>query len=325
MAERNAAEAAAGAPFDELFFPYLPFRPSTAAGRLGKTNYERQPTASPAMITNLIGSNNLARKVSVGLARAPGPRSTAQKKKQIAMADLIQMRVNSRMVPKVEEENDRLQSHPFYDEGEIPPRIDIHSVWNYAESRDTATGLDLDHFRARGATPWYIERPGFPVQYSPVHFPTVVQPLPPFTEARCSPITTEQLRQQLDELQKLLKEKNAMLFNLKRINYASIDHENMAQATVWDRQFQEEPKNWVEHLRTAQRKSEQAMFVLRDQQIPELRERIDRLTEEITRRKKGKTCNLLGGSKTKSKHTKSKKSKIRKRRSYKKSSYRRQR
>ena len=112
IAERNAAAAkaaaasaaeyaAAGVPYDELFFPSLPprpstTRPSTAAGELGV--YERQPTTSPAMIRKLIGSNNLARHLMVDLARAPGPGSMSKRKKQLAMAELIQNRVDRQKV-----------------------------------------------------------------------------------------------------------------------------------------------------------------------------------------------------------------------------------
>ena len=304
IAERNAADAraaaasaaeyaAAGVPYDELFFPSLPprpstTRPSTAAGELGV--YERQPTTSPAMIRKLIGSNNLARHSMVKLARAPG--STTERQRQMAkqMADLIENRVDRQKVQ----------------EARLPP-ITIEELWAYAEGTVVTP-----------AQP----RPRWP-HYMPPEFPTVVEPLPPFTEASCS-TRVKQLQQQLDELQKLLKEKIAMLFNLKRINYASIHHEMWLQAYSRDRRFGEEcyqgchAENWVDHLNAAQHKSEQAMLVLRDQQLPELRERIDRLTEEISRRKRGEKCNMLGGGKTKSKHTKSKhtksnKSKIRNR------------
>ena len=248
----------------------------------GLLTYEREPTTSPEMMTKLLGRNNLARKLMVKLALNERGAPFTQKVRQIA--DRIEKRVDG---PKVREAG--------------LPRITMNELHAYAVGA-------LFNPRSR-----FQPLP----QYMPPQFPTQVQPLPPFTQASCL-TTKKQLQQQRDELIKLLKEKDAMLFNLQRIHSASIDDTNLGNATGWDAdeerggEFGVRPRRWIDHLEIAEQKSIEAITTLRVQ-LQELGQRINELTEEITRRSRGMACSLLGGSKTKSKYTKSKKSKRRNR------------
>lgn len=253
--------------------------------REGLFTYEREPTTSPAMMTKLLGRNHLARELMVNLAldlrrvrRAP----MTQKVRQ--MVDRIERRVNG---PKVREAG--------------LPRITMNELHAYAVGT-------LFNPRSR-----FQPLP----QYMPPQFPTVVQPLQPFTEASCL-TTKKQLQQQRDELIKILKEKHAMLFNLQRIHFASIDDTNLDHATRWDADEGRggeqgmRHRRWEDHLEIAEKKSREAITTLTEQ-CGQLRDRINELTEEITRKSRGMACSLLGGGKTKSKYTKSKKSKRRNR------------
>jgi len=246
--------------------------------REGLLTYEREPTTSPAMMTKLLGRNRLARELMVNLAldlrrvrRAP----MTQKVRQ--MVDRIERRVNG---PKVREAG--------------LPRITMNELHAYAVGT-------LFNPRSR-----FQPLP----EYMPPQFPTVVQPLQPFTEASCL-TTKKQLQQQRDELIKILKEKHAMLFNLQRIHFASIDDTNLDNATRWDAdegrggEFGVRPRRWIDHLEIAEQKSREAIPTLTEQ-CGQLRDRINELTEEITRRSRGITCSLQGGGKMKSKYTKSK-------------------
>lgn len=248
----------------------------------GLLTYEREPTTSPEMMTKLLGRNNLARKLMVKLALNERGAPFTQKVRQIA--DRIEKRVDG---PKVREAG--------------LPRITMNELHAYAVGA-------LFNPRSRSQP--------LP-QYMPPQFPTEVQPLPPFTQASCL-TTKKQLQQQRDELIKILKEKDAMLFNLQRIHFASIDETNLRDATGWDAdegrggESGVRPRRWIYHLEIAEQKSIEAITTLRVQ-LQELGQRINELTEEITRRSRGMACGLLGGGKTKSKYTKSKKSKIRNR------------
>ena len=251
--------------------------------REGLFTYKREPTTSPAMMTKLLGRNNLARKLMVNLALDVRRAPMTQKVRQIA--DRIERRVDG---PKVREAG--------------LPRITMNELHAYA------VGTLFD------PRPRYRPLP----EFMPPQFPTVVQPLQPFTQASCL-TTKKQLQQQRDELIKILKEKNAMLFNLQRIHFASIDDTNLDNATGWDRYDERRdgeqgvrPRRWIDHLEIAEQKSREAITTLR-LQLQELGQRINELTEEITRRSRGMACSLLGGGKTKSKYTKSKKSKRRNR------------
>ena len=252
--------------------------------------YEREPTTSPAMMTKLIGRNNLARKLMVNLAlnkhhkRHPNyismtPMSMTQKQRQ--MADLIQRRVDATKGREA-----RL------------PRITMNELHAYA----FGTVFDPNAFHQPNP------------DRMPPKFPTEVQPLPPFTEASCL-TTKKQLQQQRDELIKLLEQKKAMLFNLQRIHYASNDETYKDKGRSEDNWFQENcgefgvrPRDWCDHFERAEQKSREAITTLKEQ-LPELRERIDQLTATINK----PSCTMLGGSKTKSKYTKSKKTKRRNR------------
>jgi hypothetical protein len=244
--------------------------------------YGRELTTSPAMMTKLLGRNNLARKLMVNLALDVRRPPVNQKVQQIL--NRIERRVDG---PKVREAG-------------LPP-ITMNELHAYA------VGTLFD------PRPRYRQLP----EFMPPQFPTVVQPLQPFTQASCL-TTKKQLQQQRDELIKILKKKHAMLFNLQRIHFASIDETNLRDATEWDAdegrggeqgmRF----KRWKQHLEIAEQKSIEAITTLTEQ-CGQLRSRINELTEEITRRSRGMACSLLGGGKTKSKYTKSKKSKIRNR------------
>ena len=245
--------------------------------RQGLLTYGREPTTSPAMMTKLLGRNNLARKLMVKLALNERDVPSTQNVRQIA--DRIEKRVDG---PKVREAG-------------LPP-ITMNELHAYA------SGTLFDPRRRYQPL----------AQNMPPQFPTVVQPLPPFTQASCL-TTKKQLQQQHDELIKILKEKYAMLFNLQRIHFASIDQTNLDDASEMDAWYMKNceqgmrPRNWQDNLEIAEQKSIEAITTLTEQ-CGQLRDRINVLREEITRRSRGK-CSLLGGGKTKSKHTKSKKSK----------------
>jgi hypothetical protein len=241
----------------------------------GLLTYEREPTTSLAMMTKLLGRNNLARKLMVNLALDVRRPPVNQKVQQIL--NHIERRVDG---PK--EREARL------------PRITMNELHAYA----IGTVFDPNAFHQ-------------PLpEYMPPQFPTVVQPLQPFTEASCL-TTKKQLQQQRDELIKILKEKHAMLFNLQRIHFASIDETNLRHATEWDRSDERRGgeqgmrfRSWEHHLEIAEQKSIEAITTLTEQ-IKELRERIAKINKP--------SCTMLGGSKTKSKYTKSKKTKRRNR------------
>jgi len=242
-----------------------------------------QGTSEEGLRKKLLGRNNLARKMMVNLALDVRRAPVTQKVKQIA--DRIERRVDG---PKVREAG-------------LPP-ITMNELHAYASGR---------LFDPR---PRYRPLP----EYMPPQFPTVVQPLQPFTQASCL-TKKKQLQQQRDELIKILKEKHAMLFNLQRIHFASIDKTNLVDATEWDRYDERSGgqqgmrfRLWSDHLKIAEQNSREAITTLTEQ-CGQLRDRIDELTEEITRRSRGTACSLLGGGKTKSKYTKSKKSKRRNR------------
>jgi len=233
------------------------------------------------MRTKLLGRNALTRKLLLGLSEGV---VNTRNKGPLQIADSIEKRVDG---PKVREV--------------VLPRTTMN------EARGYAVGMRQGRPPLRG-----FARLGF----MPPQFPTEVEDLPPFTQARCS-TTKKQLQQQRDELLIILREKHVMLLNLQTMYSSSTDKKNQDEASALDKLSQQQGHHMPSgsmgsQLVTAEINSVEAILNLREQ-CGQLRDRINELTEEITRRSRGMKCSLLGGGKTKSKYTKSKKSKRRNR------------